>query len=367
MLTTGRGGAGGTPPKRRVTINDLAEDLALAKGTVSRALNGYPDIAEATRLRVRRRAEAMGYMPLSQAQGIRTGRTRSIGLVFRTDLPNSQRPFLSDFLAGVTRRASAENWTLTVATAASETELIDTHRRLVDERKADGFILPRTDTRDLRIEALRELGTPFVLFGRTGDMTGCASFDIAGETAMAEAVGVMHRHGHRRIAYVGGAERYNFAALRETGFRKGIALAGLADEPELRTERAMTASEGEAATRRLLALPLPPTAIVFATDLAALGAYAAAREVGLRIGRELSVISYDGIPEGAYADPGLTTFEVDNAHAGDRLAWLLIRRVRGENAEDLRELAPAKLVRRGSDGPPALTPAHLADRLEAAA
>lgn len=367
MLPIGRAGAGVKAPNRRITINDLASDLGLSKGTVSRALNGYGDIAEATRLRVRRRAEALGYNPLSQAQGIRTGRTRSIGLVFRTDLPNSQRPFLSDFLAGVTRRASAENWTLTVATAASEEELIEVHRRLVDERKADGFILPRTDSRDARIDALRDLGTPFVLFGRTGDTSGCAWFDIAGETAMRDAVSELHRLGHRRIGFVGGASRYNFAALREDGYRTGIAHVGLPVETTLMSERAMTSAEGATATEALLSQPLPPTAIVFATDLAALGAYEAARTRGLRIGNELSVISYDGIPEGAYADPGLTTFEVDNLHAGDRLAALLIRRIRGEAPEDLRELAPAKLVRRGSAGPPVLTPAELADRLRAAA
>ncbi|MDJ1009733.1 MAG: substrate-binding domain-containing protein [Paracoccaceae bacterium] len=367
MVPAGRLGGGATAPKRRVTINDLADDLGLAKGTVSRALNGHPDIAETTRLRVCRRAEAMGYRPLSQAQGIRTGRTRSIGLVLRTDLPNSQRPFLSDFLAGVTRRASAEHWTLTVATAASEEELLDIHRRLVEERKADGFILPRTDVNDTRIEALRALGTPFVLFGRTGDAAGCAWFDIAGETAMRQAVAELHRLGHRRIAYVGGAARYNFAKLREDGFRSGLAHVGFDDPPELRDRRAMTHAEGRAATLWLLDLDLPPTAIVFATDLAALGAYAAARDRGIHIGRELSVISYDGIPEGAYAEPGLTTYEADSLHAGDRLAALLIRRIRGEAAEDLRELAPAKLVRRGSDGPPLLTPANLADRLRSAA
>ncbi len=353
--------------RRRITINDLAADLGLAKGTVSRALNGYPDIAETTQARVQKRAKALGYMPLSQAQGIRTGRTRSIGLVFRTDLPNAQRPFLSEFLSGITQRASAENWTLTVATAASEHEFIETHRRLVDERKADGFILPRTDVVDRRIDVLREMGTPFVMFGRTANDTDCAWFDISGEAAMQEAVLRLHGQGHRRIAYVNGEARYNFSRLRAQGYRAAIKQLGLDDCAELSDLTAMSHAEGRAATARLLSLPLPPTAIVFATDRGALGAWEAAMERGLTIGRELSVIAYDGIPEGTYAKPGLTTFDVDSHHAGDRLAALLMRRIRGEAPEDLRELAPAKLTPRGSDGPPVLTPAELADRLKAAA
>lgn len=354
-------------PKRRITINDLAADLGLAKGTVSRALNGYPDIAEETQVRVKNRATAMGYRPLSQAQGIRTGRTRSIGLVFRTDLPNAQRPFLSEFLAGITRRASAEHWTLTVATAASENELVELHRRLVDERKADGFILPRTDVIDRRIDVLRELGTPFVLFGRTANDNDCAWFDISGEAAMKEAVQRLYEQGHRRIAYVNGDARYNFSRLRAEGYHAGINELGLDDCPELSALTAMSHATGRAATAELLSLPVPPTAIVFATDRGALGAWEAARERGIRIGQELSIIAYDGIPEGIYAEPGLTTFDVDSHHAGDRLAALLMRRIRGEAPENLRELAPAKLISRGSDGPPVLTPSELADRLKAAA
>lgn len=352
---------------KRVTIRHLADSLGLTKGTVSRALNGYPDIAETTRLRVRRQADVMGYRPLSQAQGIRTGRTRSIGLVFRTDLPNAQRPFIADFLAGVSRRASADNWTLTVATAASEAELVDTHRRLIEERKADGFILPRTDANDDRVAVLRETETPFVLYGRTADLTDCAWFDISGEDAMTSAVDRLVAHGHRRIAFVNGEARYNFSRIRHDAVLAALRAHGLPTDQDLLALTAMTHDTGRAATNRLLQSPTPPTAIIFATDLAAVGAYTAAKAVGLSIGQDISVISYDGIPEGEYADPGLTTYQVDNHYAGRRLAELLIRRVRGESTETLRELAPAKLAARGSDGPPAMSSDQLAHRLRAAA
>ncbi|MEO1239685.1 MAG: substrate-binding domain-containing protein [Pseudomonadota bacterium] len=353
--------------QKRVTIRHLADSLGLTKGTVSRALNGYPDIAEATQLRVRRQAEVLGYRPLSQAQGIRTGRTRSIGLVFRTDLPNAQRPFIADFLAGVSRRASADNWTLTVATAASESELLDLHRRLIDERKADGFILPRTDAHDARVAVLRETETPFVLYGRMEDLTDCAWFDISGEEAMASAVERLYAQGHRRIAFVNGEARYNFSRIRREAILGALAQRDLPTDASLLDMTAMTHDAGRKATDHLLASPTPPTAIIFATDLAAVGAYTALKSLNLKIGQDVSVISYDGMPEGEYADPGLTTFEVDNHYAGHRLAELLIRRVRGESPETLRELAPAKLAARGSDGPPAMTSDQLATRLRAAA
>lgn len=358
MTTEGRSAPSG--PRGRVTLAEVSDMLGLSKGTVSRALNGYPDIAEGTRLRVRTVAERMGYRPLSQAQGIRTGRTRSIGLVLQTDEHDSHAPFLTDFLAGVTTTASREDWTLTVATAASDADMAETLRRLVAERKADGFILPRTLVHDPRIETLESLGVPFVLFGRTGSTAPLASFDIRGEAAMQEAVQRLARLGHRRIGFVGGAERYMFAQLRLTGYRSGLSAAGLPFDAALVRTGTRTTADGEAATIDLLAQPAPPTAIVFATDITALGAYAVAERLGLRIGHHLSVISYDGISAGGLMRPPLTTYRVDTRGAGARLAELLIRQIRGERPEKLRELAPAEFVAGGSDAPPAATSEALA-------
>ncbi len=349
----------------RVRIGDVAASLGLTKGTVSRALNGYPDIAESTQLRVKRAAEAMGYRPLAHAQAIRTGRVRAMGLIVEIGEYDSHRPFLAEFLAGVTRAAGAESWTLTVATSVSPEDTQTTLARLVDEHKADGFILPRTRWSDPRVDLLRAQGIPFILYGRTADTTGCAWFDILGEDAMRDAAVRLAGQGHRRIAFVNGGSEYNFARVRHEGYLKGLEEAGLPADPALMATDAVTTEDGKAAAERLLRLDLPPTAFVYATDKAALGLYRAAQDLGLRIGSDLSVIGYDGLPEGAFAQPPLTTYSVDTAHAGERLAAMLIERIRGAAPEDLRELAPARLIARGSDGPPALSSEKLATLVRA--
>lgn len=359
---TARSGAGST----RVTIADVAETLGLTKGTVSRALNGYPDISESTRLRVARMAERMGYAPLAHAQAIRTGRVRALGIVLQVGEHDAQRPFLAEFLAGLTAAASAENWTLTVSTAPTEDQTLSTMRRLIDERKADGFILPRTKTSDPRVRLLRELDVPFVLWGRTGDPSDCAWFDILGEDAMGEAVVRLHDLGHRRIGYVSGGPDFNYSALRQQGYRSALEALGLDYDTGIVEGGAMTADAGADAGRRLLAAKRPPTAIICATDMAALGVFRAVGETGLLVGRDVSVIGYDGIPEGAYSAPPLTTFEVDSRGAGARLAELLIRRIRGEAPECLRETAHARLRVRASDGPPSMTSEELRERLSRA-
>ncbi len=338
----------------------MAERVGLTKGTVSRALNGYPDISERTRRRVARAAKQMGYTPLAHAQAIRTGRVRSIGLVLQISEHDAHAPFLTDFLAGVTTAASDEGWTLAVATANSDRNMIDTISRLVSEHKADGFILPRTLTDDPRVHHLRAQNVPFILYGRTDDLTGCAWFDILGEDAMHQAVMRLHALGHRRIGFVNGGDEYNFCQLRHQGYLDGLQAAGLPADPGLIQHNIRRTADGTRATQALLGLAQPPTAIVFATDETALGAFHAARDLGLEIGRDVSVIAYDGIPEGLYSHPPLTTFSVDNHAAGARLTTLLIRRIRGEPCEDLRESAPARLIVRGSDGPPSISSQALA-------
>lgn len=335
----------------RVTITDVADALGLTKSTVSRALNGYPDISQATQIRVKRMAEKLNYQPLSHAQAIKTGRTRSLGLVLQLSDHDAQRPFLAEFLAGVSAGASAEGYTLTVASADDHAHLIETFRALLRDGKADGFILPRAMSHDPRVHMLRQAHVPFVLFGRQENEEDCCWFDIRGEDAMRDAVLHLASLGHKRIGFINGGMIYAYAALRLNGFTQGMAEADLLLDEDLIEENAVTVADGAAAAERLLDKSDPPTAIVCAVDFAALGVYRTAAERGLEIGSDLSVVAYDGIHEGAHAQPPLTTFSVDNRAAGERLATLLIKRIRGEPFDQLRETVAATFLDRGSTGP----------------
>ena len=337
--------------RNRVTIADMATALGLTKSTVSRAMNGYSDISEATQLRVRRMAEKMSYQPLSHAQAIKTGRTRSLGFVLQLSDHDAQRPFLAEFLAGLSAGAHSEGWTVTIAEADSHENLIDTFRALDKDGKADGFILPRAMRNDPRVTFLKEADIPFVLFGRQENAEGCAWFDVLGEEAMCAAVAHLAALGHRRIGYINGAKKYNYATLREQGFKQGMAKAGLAVDPDLIAQDAVTLADGKSAALELLTQENPPTGLVCAVDFAALGAYEAVTELGGTVGKDVSIVGYDGIPEGAHAQPPLTTFSVDNKYAGEQLSKLLIRRIRGEDLDALRQTVAATFVERGSTGP----------------
>ncbi|TMV88315.1 LacI family transcriptional regulator [Thioclava sp. BHET1] len=340
---------------RRVRISDLAQALGLTKSTVSRALNGYSDIAPTTRARVAKMAAQLGYAPMPYAQAVRTGRVRALGLVLELDAPDRYGPFLADFLGGITQEASLEGWTLTVSSSSSRSEMEATVTRLLQEHKVDGFILPRTQVDDPRAAFLSAKHVPFVMFGRTDHGrpdAGHSWYDIDNAGAMRAAITRLAAMGHRRIAFVGPPASFNFALLRRDGYREGLAQAGLAYDAALEIMEAAEREEGAEAARRLLDLPDPPSAILYATDATALGAYDVARERGLEIGRDLSLIGYDGIPEASLVTPPLTTFAVDSHHAGARLAALLIAQLRGTDPAELTELVEAPLRAGGSDGPP---------------
>jgi LacI family transcriptional regulator len=258
---------------------------------------------------------------------------------------------LSDFLNGISLRLGDDEWTLVVATAQSDENSLEVHARLIAEQKVDGFILPRTKIHDARVDLLKAHNVPFVLYGRVANTVDCAWYDIAGETVMQQAVARLAGFGHSRIAFIGGDKDANFEALRRAGYKAGFAKAGLKFDADLVLEDAMSVEQGFRAGQALLALPMPPTAIICALDRAAIGACRAAASLGLYVGRDISVIGYDGIPEGAYASPPLTTFSVDSKAAGMQLADIILKVVRGAAAKDFRELGEAKLIERQSDGP----------------
>ena len=347
--------------KHRVKIVDLAQSLNLSKGTISRALNDYSDISDSTKLRVRKQAKIMGYIPLSSAQAIKTGRVRSLGLVLRVDSHDSHHAFLTDFLDGVSRSAGTRNWTLTVATATSDEDELQTFRRLVAERKVDGFIITRCLVNDIRVGLLHDAQIPFVLYGRTNLDADYSYFDISGETAIESAVCRLVALGHKNIGFINGPEDLNFAQMRKNGYLAGLETSGLAQNSSYIVSDVLTREQGQMATQALLTLPTPPTAIIFSLDMAALGGYRAVEKLGLSVGKDVSFIGYDGISQGVYATPALSTFEVDTRQAGERLATMLIDQIRGEPLEKLNEIQHAKFTPRGSSNPPQKTSEQLAE------
>lgn len=348
--------------KNTVTIDDVARLAGVAKGTVSRVLNNYGDTSDKTRDRILEAVERLGYQPSSAARKLKRGRVDTLGIVLPAGDGEHADPFLSEFLDGIAQALDLSDRDLLVTTAHSDEHALTVHDRLIRSRKVDGFIVTRTQVDDPRIGLLLQRGFPFVAHGRTNG-TDFAWYDVDNEVAFREAVRHVAALGHRRIGFLGGPARMNFAKQRKAGYRKGLAEAGIAHDPALENACELSEMSGAQAARALLRLDEPPTALVCVTDTVAIGAMGAIRALGLVIGRDVTVIGYDGLPVGAYIDPPLTTFSQSAHAAGARTARMLIDVIEGVDPLERQELVRADLVKRSSDGPPEKTPQELKQSL----
>lgn len=338
--------------RRAVGLSDIAREVGVTVSTASRALNGYSDIAPDTRQRVQEAAAKLQYRPSSAARRLALGASETIGYVLPSHTDGQPEPFIAEMLQGVSQALAGKDWDLLVSTIPGDEKPVETYRRLVGSGKVSGFILSRIRSRDERIDLLRELGVPFICFGQSAASRGYAYLDIDNMKAFRDAVAHFVEFGHRRIALISADPDYQFAEERRLGYLAGLKAAGLPARAEYVVAADLSPAGGRAAIDRLMALPEPPTAIACITDFVALGAMAALRDRGAKVGRDMSLIGYDGLLTGAYSEPPLSTMAAPIREIGVRITEILMDIVEGAPASDYSELWPARFIKRASVGPP---------------
>jgi LacI family transcriptional regulator len=339
-----------------MNLKELSSLLGLSQTTVSRALNGYSDVKASTRARVVAAAKEHNYLPNSRAQALATGRAMSIGHVIpRTAQHELVNTIFADFIAGASEAYAARGYDLRMVTVKDVDEFA-TYERLANTGAVDGFMLHGPTRDDKRIQLLNDLKVPFILHGRSSDCNQPYSWlDVNNRSAFKRAVDLLLDLGHTRVALLNGDENMDFAIRRREGFTLAHEQRGLEIDPSLMHSNEMSEPYGFETTRQLMALDAPPTAIVASALIPALGIQRAAHELGLKIGRDLSVICFDDalsyFPNGSGA-PLFTATRSSVRDAGRRCGTLLIDRI--EAADDtpvVTELWEAELVIGGSTGP----------------
>lgn len=335
--------------QRRPTIADVARDAGVSKGLVSLALNGRPGVAAQTRERINAAAERLGWRPNPSARGLSNHRAYSLGLVLRRDpLTFEVDPFFAAFVAGVEQVLSARGQVLVlsiVPDAAAETE---TYRRLTLDNRVDGFLITDLLGDDPRIDLIAELGGAAVTLGRPAGSSPFPAITRDYDDGILALVGHLTSLGHRRIAHVAGDERMQHAQGRLERF---VEVADeLGAQPILESSD-FSPESGATATRRLLDLDEPPTAIVYANDPMAVAGIAVAHERGLRLPEDLSIAGMDGAELGRYVYPTLTSLDNDPLGWGRSAATALLSLIEGGQAADVA-LPASALIRRNSTAPP---------------
>lgn len=338
-----------------MNLKQFSSHLGLSPTTVSRALNGYPEVSEKTRNRVLDAARVLNYSPNARARGLATGRAQAVGLV----LPTSAReqivnPVFGDFIAGVGEICATASYDLVLSLVEDAGE--DEHYRTLRARgSVDGVIVsaPRTD--DHRIGLLAELGLPFVVLGRASLVQERYSWlDTNNVSGFWRATDLLLDLGHRRVALINGPEAMDFAHRRRAGFETALQARGIAPDPVLMTSAEMTEVYGYTAARAMLDFDDPPTAFLVGSIILAIGVRRAIQEAGLRMGHDVSVVTHDDDLSSLNNGQEVPIFTATRSSvriAGKRLAEMLLTLIDTPDRAPMSHLMEAELVMGTSTGP----------------
>jgi DNA-binding LacI/PurR family transcriptional regulator len=337
MRAPGRG-------RRRPTIDDVARHAGVSKGAVSLALNGRPGVSEATRQRIVAAAEALGWRPSARAKALSESRALAIGLIVArstSQLPTD--PYFAALLSGVEDELASAGYALVLSVVADARAEAETYRRLAHDGRVDGVLLTDARVDDPRDALVSELGLEAVVVGPSDSGLPGVAADERGP--LARAVRALADLGHRRIGHVAGPPALVQTNVRLEAWRAALAAAELPSGPVAGGD--FTGEGGARATRRLLERRDPPTAIVYANDMMAIAGLRVARDLRLRVPRDLSIVGFDDVPLAEHVHPPLTTIRRHPVAAGAAAARLLLQRLRGEPLA-VPELPEPQLITRES-------------------
>ncbi|GAA4836203.1 LacI family DNA-binding transcriptional regulator [Kitasatospora terrestris] len=335
---------------RQPTMADIARQAGVTRVTVSYALNGRPGVSEETRRRILDIARDIGFTVNTPARALRGAAARPVGMTLRRPASDahSVEVFRRELISGIQTELAARDLGLALQYVGDAGEETAVYRRWHAERRVGGVLVCDLESDDPRLGPLAGLGLPAVVVGGPvpGDALACVWNDDA--TAVDAAVRHLAGLGHRGVARIGGPAGMLHTAVRDAAFeaacrREGVTAVIAASDYTVRT--------GGTATRRLLSSPTRPTAIAYDNDVMAVAGLAVAREMGLRVPDDLSILAFDDSPLCRAVRPALTVLGRDIVAYGAHAARLLFEVIDGRPATAVLDHT-ASLVVRDSTAPP---------------
>ncbi|HZC73094.1 MAG TPA: LacI family DNA-binding transcriptional regulator [Jatrophihabitans sp.] len=342
-----QGAASRDEPPRRATIRDVADTAEVSRSTASRALTGRGYVAPAVRDRVRRAARELGYVPDAMARHLRQQASNAIGVVV-SDLRND---FYASLAAGVSQQARKRRYTMLLSDDGGST--------VFEVEAAEAFVAMRvagviTTPVSARLsDYLARHRIPVVEVDRRFAAGSCDAIVVDNEGAARAVTAQLLELGHRRIALVIDETHWTTGRDRSAGYRAAFEDAGVAVEKSLVVTAGWNTDDAYREAQRLLQLADPPTAIFAANNVLSEGVWRAAADLGIRIPRDLSLISFDDAPWMSMVRPGITAIAQDAVAMGEAALTQLLARIEAPQAPIRTVMFTPTVVHRGSTGPPA--------------
>ncbi len=340
--------------RKGVNLKELSLRLNLSQTTVSRALNGYPEVSAETRKRVAEMAEELGYAPNSQARRLATGRAMAIGHVIPRSDHEMMNPIFLEFIAGAGQTCSNHGYDL-ILSVVDDAQEEEAYRQIASRKKADGVIVNGPANEEHRHRLLEELKLPFVVHGRIPGAEDVTSWiDMNNRSAFERATNLLLDLGHTRIALLNGMEHMDFARRRRQGFEDALAARGIAPDPALMRSADMTEPYGCDNAMEMLNGDNPPTAFLVSSMITAIGVARAVGQCGLVTGKDVSIITHDDalsfLPNSGEV-PIFTCTRSSVRYAGQKAAELLLAMISNPESGPTSLHLDADLIIGQSTGP----------------
>ena len=339
----------GNGDQSRATIREIARAAGVSIATVSRVINGRPDVSPQTREVVLRVVREHGFSTNRNARALSGGRTGLVGVT----LPILEAAYFAVIVSGTAEALYEHDMRIVLCPTLHQHEREVTLLDRLMHGTTDGAVLMLPEESNAELRALQETGYPFVVVDPRVQLDqGIPAVSASNASGARAVVEHLLSLGHRRIGAILGPADWMATTERLNGYRSALAAAGVLAARDLVVESDFSIESGEAAAAALLDLPERPTAIFGFNDNVAIGALRAAEARGLTVPDDLSVVGFDDSEQSALVTPALTTVRQPLAEMGRMGASLLVRLIEGQRVDALRVELSTKLVVRESTAPP---------------
>ncbi|HEX7737646.1 MAG TPA: LacI family DNA-binding transcriptional regulator [Ktedonobacteraceae bacterium] len=329
---------------RDITIFDVADEAGVSYSTVSRVVNNKSNVNPETRERVLRAMAQLGYVGNIPARSLAGGSARVVGLL----VDHLNTSYMGEIIRGIDEALEANNYNLMLYTTHQRKTKESAYVTKLTRNLADGLLLILPRNEKAYIDTLYQRRFPHVLIDYQGSNQQAPSVITTNQQGAYDATSYFIASGHRRIGFITGHMELGCSRERLLGYQAALKDHGIALDPQLVCEGDFTQPLGYQCTRQLLSLPLPPSALFASNDVMAFGAMEAAREHGLQLPRDLSIIGFDDIPQAAHTHPALSTVRQPLEEMGRSATNLLLKYIENPLAEIERIELPTQLIIRES-------------------
>jgi LacI family transcriptional regulator len=330
------------------SIKDVAREAGVSTATVSHVINNTRFVSDEVRVRVMKAVEECRYYPNAHARSLASGRNQMIGLVI-SDIAN---PFFPELVKSIEAAAFEKGYDVVLSNTNYDTERTSHYVRRFIERKVAGVAVMTSEMDKKLVEELAHREVPAVFLDVGEISLHMSNLRVDYENGIEQAILHLFSLGHRRIAYISGANHLRSSGRRLEAYRKSLK-EFIPDAPELIYYGNFRVEGGRRAAHEILRTQREsmPTAVVCANDLTAIGAINEFENAGHHVPRDISIIGFDDIAFAAVTKPALTTVHLPLNELGRRAVGVLLKSLEDLEMEGVEISIPTELIVRGSTAP----------------